>query len=298
MTHYSPLRFPGGKATLADFFAATLRMNRLQPAVFVEGFAGGAGAAIALLLREHVVEIVINDVDPLLYCFWKCVLCESDALCRRIERAELTVDFWKKQKRIARRNRRKRVDSHITVAFAAFFLNRCNRSGVFNGGPIGGLDQRGNYKLDARFNKQNLIERIQRIALYRDRVHLFNLDVVSLLQRLQRERLCDASRMLIYLDPPFFHKGPRLYDFAFRSRDHRRLAECLNRNLKFKWIVSYDDCADIHQIYRNQARNVLNMNYQVHTRRLGRELVISSMDCDLPEQVFAQPIAEREAVSG
>jgi DNA adenine methylase len=225
------------------------------------------------------------------------VLTEPDALCSRIERAQLTVQFWQKQKRLARRNHRRRVDSHLSVGFAAFFLNRCNRSGVFNGGPIGGLDQRGNYKIDARFNKADLIARIQRVALYRDRVRLCNVDAIRLLRGLQRNRATNPSRTFVYLDPPFYHQGPRLYNFAFKSTCHKRLADFLNNEMKLKWMVSYDDCADIHNIYRKQARNVLNMNYQVHTRRLGRELVITSMDCELPEEFF-EPNDQKCEVAG
>jgi DNA adenine methylase len=286
MTHCSPLRYPGGKATLAPFLAATIRANRLQPAIFVEPCAGGAGAAISLLLREHVVEVILNDIDPLIYCFWKSVFKDSDEFCNRIERAPLTVDYWRRQKLIATRNSYRRVNSVFTVGFAAFFLNRCNRSGVFNGGPIGGLDQTGTYKIDARFNKTDLIERIQRIAQYRERVRVYNFDAVHFLRRVQKGYFGKVSRMLVYLDPPFFQKGPCLYNFAFADDGHKRLAAFLNKDAKFKWAISYDDWPEIQRIYRRQARNIVNMNYQVHTRRLGRELLISSMNCQLPDEWF------------
>lgn len=44
--------------------------------------------------------------------------------------------------------------------FSTLFLNRKNRRGIINSGSIGGYNLNGNYKLDCRFNKINLINNI------------------------------------------------------------------------------------------------------------------------------------------
>ena len=69
---------------------------------------------------------------------------------------------WEKQKRIYENTR-----SEFLLGFATFFLNRTNYSGVITGGPIGGFEQKGQWKIDARFNKKSLIDRIERISYFK-----------------------------------------------------------------------------------------------------------------------------------
>lgn len=69
----------------------------------------------------------------------------------------------------------------LELGFATFFLNRTNVSGVVNGGIIGGQEQTGKYKLDARFNRDTLSEKILKISEQRSRIVLFNQDAKELL---------------------------------------------------------------------------------------------------------------------
>src|SRR5687767_249651 len=61
--YYSPLRYPGGKTILFPFLLTKIEESGLRDVTYIEPFAGGAGAALALLFNEVVDRIVINDLD-------------------------------------------------------------------------------------------------------------------------------------------------------------------------------------------------------------------------------------------
>jgi DNA adenine methylase len=278
--HPSPLRYPGGKTALAPFLTDVIRLNDLSGGAYIEPFAGGAGAALKLLFSQLVSRIYINDKDPRIFAFWKAVLDETDQFIDRIGTVPLTVAQWKKQKRVFENWKQ---HSKFDIGFATFFLNRCNRSGVLNGGPIGGVDQTGNYKIDARFNRQELKRRIETISLYRDSIVAKNLDGVKFLDWIFAVKKLDPKECLVYLDPPYFEKAHSLYKVYFDDSDHRRLADYINQKHSFRWIVSYDNASLIRALYKGRWETCF-MRYSAHTVRVGRELIIPSQNCVLPNK--------------
>jgi DNA adenine methylase len=172
--------------------------------------------------------------------------------------------------------------SEEELAYTTFFLNRCNRSGILNAGPIGGINQNGNWKLDARFNKTELIKRIQKIALYKDRIHLFNLDAIKFLRWVQKQGF-RQSEVICYLDPPYVEQGKQLYNHYFTEKDHKSLAYLLQKKFKHHWIVSYDDHPIIHNSYKEVTKNIFEFNYYANQTKVGRELVICSKMLSLPD---------------
>lgn len=274
----SPLRYPGGKTFLKQFLCQAIQANGLEGGVYVEPFAGGAGAALGLLFSERVSEIHINDIDPCIYAFWKTVLEHTGPFLELLEKTSVTVGAWKKQKSVLRDYYGHSV---LEVGFATFFVNRCNRSGVFNAGPIGGIRQEGDYKIDVRFNKERLKKKIEKIALYKERITAWNLDGVALLSEIFATRSIRKDDCLVYMDPPYFRKAETLYSFYFTQTDHERLADCLNRSAGFRWILSYDDRAKVRRLYPGRKK-ILFRSYSIHSTRIGRELMISSRNCVLP----------------
>lgn len=178
MTEYfSPLRYPGGKGKLVPFFERLILDNGLSDGVYIEPYVGGGAVALSLLLKEYVSRIVINDKDRSLYAFWYSILHHSEELCRLIADTPVNMDTWHTMRDI--QNHKEDVDL-LSLGFSSFFLNRTNRSGILKAGVIGGYEQTGNYKIDARYSKENLISRIRRIATYADRIELHNEDAVDL----------------------------------------------------------------------------------------------------------------------
>lgn len=274
----SPLRYPGGKAILTDFLADVLAENELQDGTYIEPYAGGAGAAINLLLSEHVQHIILNDADPCVYAFWQAILTRTSEFIKRIENTPISIEEWKRQRNIYRRQK---SHSRIKVAFASFYLNRCNRSGIIvNGGPIGGFEQNGKWKLDARFNKGGLVRRIEKIRLYRDRIEIHNLDAIEFLKRVASKE----SDCLVYLDPPYYIKGRELYLNHYRPGDHAQLASFIQTQKHLKWIMTYDDVPEIRTLYQSCNLVPFQLNYSAHSRKKGNEILIHGPDVVLPEQ--------------
>ncbi len=265
--HYSPLRYPGGKTFLFPFFDDVIKTNGLKKVTYVEPFAGGAGAALALLLSGKVDRIVINDLDNAIFAFWKSVVFDSVKFIKKIRSTPVTIREWRRQKAIYNDPKA----GLFNLGFATFFLNRTNTSGILNGGPIGGLKQQGKYKIDARFNKEALIERIQKIAFYKDKISVFNKDGVNLIGE-----YLNKKNAFIYLDPPYFEKGASLYLNHYKKEDHEALARKLNGNPDAFWLLTYDNKKEIKALYPERKIINFSLNYNAYISRKGRELMILS----------------------
>ena len=167
------------------------------------------------------------------------------------------------------------------MGFAAFFLNRTNRSGIMSGGVIGGKDQAGLWKMDARFRKSDLIGRIRRVASYRSRIHLYELDAATLLHDVVPTL---PLRTLIYLDPPYYVKGRDLYDDHYQPSDHEKIAR-LTDQLSHPWIVSYDDVESIRQIYSGRRMRSFDLNYSASRITSGHEVMIFQDGLNIPDDI-------------
>ncbi|MGJ8689850.1 MAG: DNA adenine methylase [Gammaproteobacteria bacterium] len=284
----SPLRYPGGKSVLYEFLAEVIEDNGLQDGVYAEAYAGGAGAALKLLFSEHVGSIAINDADLCVYSFWKAVLDTPEKFIRLIEKTPVTIGEWHKQRKIYDNPSSR---SCLAVGFATFFLNRCNRSGILmNSGPIGGYGQEGRWLLDARFNKEDLIKRIEKIQLYRDRIAVTNLDAIDFLEDIASKNP-QSSKVFVYLDPPYYVKGSSLYMNHYQHEDHVKLAKFIGIESRFKWVMSYDNCKQINEIYESYRRIAFNLSYSAHTAKVGSELLIYNESLIIREETETLPVA-------
>ena len=276
----TPLRYPGGKSSLSSFLAQVVELNDLQGGTYVEPYAGGAGAALNLLFQGTVSRIVINDFDPAIYAFWVSVLNETDELSHRISSVPLNIEEWHRQKNILKTYNQQNISD---VGFAALFLNRCNRSGILKAGPIGGQDQTGAYTMDVRFNRENLVKKIRRIERHKERISVYNLDAIDLLQNVVPGI---SGPKLIYLDPPYFTKGPQLYMNAYEHDDHENLAWALGKMSSSDcWVLTYDDAHEIRALYQNSVTSTYTLNYSAAQSKQGRELLITPPWLMLPHKI-------------
>lgn len=261
----SPLRYPGGKGCIYEFMTHLLRENDMVGIRYAEPYAGGAGLALALLMDEYVSDIYINDLDPSIYSLWWAILNRPDDLMSWIENVDISIEEWKNCKEIQKNYK---IVDVLELAKATFFLNRTNVSGVLSGGVIGGLEQNGKYKIDARFNRDDLEARILRIVQFSHRIHLSNQDGLMFLQEMNRRK----EEMFIYMDPPYYKKGADLYLNAFKDIDHENLSKAV-RKLKMYWMVSYDNQPFILNLYE-QYNKVLYQLSQCASNRIGDEVII------------------------
>lgn len=269
----SPLRYPGGKTAIAPFLRALIRRNGLCGGLYVEPYAGGAGAALALLFDGTVGSIHINDKDPHIHAFWEAILVDAPAFLELMETTPVDMENYARCQAVYRAC--DKSDS-LGLGFATFFLNRCNTSGVLAGGPIGGKAQTGRYKLNARFQKPLLKNKIQRIWASRNRIRLTNLDALELLAFVEHE----SPEAFVYLDPPYYKKGKCLYLNFYKHADHLQLSEAIQGSSLRNWLISYDLAPEIEAFYHHGPDNpntrVNTLNYSLRTVRKGQELLIKS----------------------
>ena len=258
----SPLRYPGGKSKLVPRIAPyTENFN-----CFIEPFAGGASISLNLLMSDMVEKIILNDSDQGIYSFWKAILTETDAFIDKMYNTKITPAEWKRQKNIYL------SESHysLQLGFATFFLNRVCRSGILTAGIIGGNEQSGNYKMDCRFNKPVLEKQIKNIALHKNQIEIYGLDIHDFLKHIP------DKNGLIYLDPPYYNKGHELYRQFFHPEDHEQLRISLENYIKNPWLITYDNAPQIKEIYYNYTIKEIELSYSIQSKRKETELLILS----------------------
>lgn len=275
---YSPLRYPGGKGKLAPFMKYLIESTGHEGGTYIEPFAGGAGIALDLLENNVVNQIVINDLDKGIYSFWRALLNETDRFIEEINNVSLSIDEWHRQRMIMLNSDKK---YSFELGFATFYMNRTNRSGIIKGGVIGGLEQNGNWKLDARFNKENLIKRISRIAERKDGIHIYNKDVVSLIRNYLPKY---EDNTFVYFDPPYFEKGKQLYLNFFDYQDHVYIEKMINESVNFDWVITYDDVPEIANIYINHELRRFDLSYSAAEKRTASEIIIFSNGSMIPDK--------------
>lgn len=280
----SPLRYPGGKARIADFIKQVVKDNELLDGVYVEPYAGGAAVALSLLMDEYVSRIIINDKDRSIYAFWHSVLYDTDRLCQLVEETPVNMETWRIQREYQSPENKKTADL-LSLGFSTFFMNRTNRSGIIKAGVIGGFDQTGNYKIDARYRKEDLIARIRRIASYADRIELHNDDAVDLVKHIVQTA---PQNTIMYLDPPYYKKGRGLYMNYYNDADHKRICDVITHVDSLRWIVSYDNSPFIKSLYQAFRSQEFYLNYSANNNGKGTEVIFFSDNCKVTEEALGK----------
>ncbi len=265
---YSPLRYPGGKNILNKYVINLINSNKLNGCTYIEPYTGGGAVALKLLIDDIVGHIVINDYDRSIYAFWYSVLYHTDDLCNLIQDTEINMDNWYIQKGI---QKEKNSIDLLTLGFSTLFLNRTNRSGIIKAGVIGGKDQKGNYKLDCRFKKDDLIEKIKLISSYKDKISLYNLDTLELIKNVIPSIV---GKKFIFFDPPYYNKGASLYVNFYKHNDHLDLKDCISEIEDSFWIITYDNVDEISDLYKEYRQKTYKLRYTAAKKQVGQEIMI------------------------
>lgn len=276
---YSPLRYPGGKARFAPYIAEVMRVNGLDGGHYLEPFAGGAGVALELLFDGHASHVHINDLDPAVHAFWSAATSDPEGMLRLLHETPITMDEWHRLRRVMLDQ-----DPSLSITergFATLFVNRTNRSGILKGGVIGGKGQSGVYKLDARFSKEMIALRLDRIARHADNISVHCEDAYSLLSRAS-DLL--PNRSMIYLDPPYYVKGRDLYRNFYKHDDHLQIAQLLQSpSFSMGWVVSYDSAPEICEMYSGSEALKYGLHYTAQARYIGDEVMFFKDGLKVPE---------------
>ncbi len=274
---YTPLRYPGGKARFAPLVTSIIEENELLGGHYLELYAGGAGIALDLLFSGAVSHVHINDVDPAIYKFWHAAVNDTDSILKLLFDTPINMKQWNYWRDVMNG---KVECSNTEIGFATLFMNRTNRSGILKAGVIGGKKQSGKYKLDARFDKDKIANRIKRIALYRDKISIYDVDALELLKS------CKSflpKKSLIYLDPPYYVKGEGLYRNFYTHEDHLAIAKTLkSKAFKYNWILTYDHSPEILDMYKSCKSNLYDLYYTAQRRYSGEEVMFFSDQIQVP----------------
>ena len=286
----SPLRYPGGKRKLANFVKVLMASNGLVDGEYAEVYAGGAAIALELLYEEYVRRIHINDLDRGIHAFWVAATQETDGICRRVRDTPVTIDEWRRQRDTYLAPQPDPLD----LAFATLFLNRTNRSGIVTGGPIGGLQQQGTWRIDARYRSADLLHRVEKVGRFSSRIDVSGLDGADFIRTVVPAL---PERSLVYLDPPYFVKGQEaLYSNYYRPEDHALIAE-LVASLDVPWLVSYDDVPDIRALYPEAARLAYTIAYSANDRYRGAEIAFFADSLDVPAVANPSTVTKRDVLA-
>ena len=289
----SPLRYPGGKGKVSNFIKLLMLENGLVGREYYEVYAGGASVALALLYEQYASHIHINDLNRSVHAFWRAALEDTDALCKLIFDTPVTIDEWMRQKSVQKAESPDTLD----LAFSTFFLNRTNRSGIISAGVIGGKEQKGHWSLDARYNKNDLIARIKKLARHRSRITITGIDATLFLEISLRQ---SARPCFAYLDPPYYVKGQGLYEHFYQHDDHVNIASIV-RSLNCPWVVSYDAVPEVMALYSEYSQIEYDLSYSAQNRYSGNEVMFFSSDLDIadlessPAQVKPQTVCRTRA---
>jgi DNA adenine methylase len=276
----TPLRYPGGKGRISGFIEDIIFLNNLEGCTFYELYAGGAGASVNLLLNGFCENIVLNDLDYHIYAFWYSILYHTDQFVKLVNDTKIDVQNWRQQKEIYDNCKNHEI---IEVGFSTFFLNRANRSGIlYKAGPIGGFDQTGNYKIDVRFNKLDLISRIERVASMESQIKIHNKESKLFLVSVFKKK---SEKKIIFLDPPYYIQGENLYMSFYNDNDHAELCKTLTKHRDENWLLTYDNCDRINSLYSNFRRTHVPMSYTLQSKRTSKEIAIFSDSLYLPKSI-------------
>ncbi|MBB4635514.1 DNA adenine methylase [Longimicrobium terrae] len=274
---------------MANYVKLLFLSNEMVGYDYAEPYAGGASVALSLLFEQYASRVHINDLNPSVFAFWNAVLHDTDSLCARIRDVAVTVDEWHRQKAVQQATDPEQLD----LAVSTFFLNRTNRSGIIEGGIIGGKNQTGNWKLDARFNKDDLIRRISKIARQSERITLTRRDAACYL----RDVVPTLPRStFLYLDPPYFVKGRGLYQNFYDPDDHAEISAAMD-HVERPWLVSYDAAPEIIRLYGRHSLLTYGLSYSAADRYSGAEVMFFSRglirpDVDSPAKVKSRVVSK------
>ncbi len=277
MKFNTPLRYPGGRDHLANFMKMIFVQNGLLGGQYVEPYAGSAGIALNLLTRGYVSCIHLNDVNPAIYAFWHSVIHQPEALCKAIHDVKITTEEWQRQKNILNAPEN---HSQLEVGFSIFLLNRINRLGILWRESIDGRTPMSHWNPDARFNKNDLIRRIEWIALHRSLIRLYHLDAADFIKTVLPTL---PDKTLVYLDPPYDANERLLQeDHPSLQSTQRYIATLVKKHITQPWVASYHYTPEIIETYKGYPAitysNAQNRHKGAEVIFFCKKLIIPSMN--------------------
>jgi DNA adenine methylase len=290
-------RYPGGKgkSKLCNEIARRLTDQAEHTGLqYREPFFGGGSVGLKFLSdNPGTKKIWINDKDIGISCLWTAVIRYHDDFKSRVHGFVPSVTAFRelRSELTTISTLPKQCDEIVDIGFKKLAIHQISYSGLGtkSGGPLGGVEQKSKYKIDCRWSPDYICKKVDKLHSQFKTIEVqgdgcTNLDFSSLIE----DTSCDS---LLYLDPPYYVKGNDLYQCGFTSKDHERLASAL-KNTKHAWVLSYDDCHEIRELYKWAYIEPLNVNYSITAlkdKKTGERLSRTKAElliCPRQENVF------------
>ena len=268
----TPLRYPGGKTWLLDYVKAFARFHKLSSTTIVEPYGGSASISVGLIRSQLVTDATVCERDPLIVAFWNVAIHRNEELIEYLSSLEINMETWYGLRRYLDLEKTN-LQNELEAAGAFLFFNRTNYSGIIKGGPLGGKKQLSKYKLNCRFNKGRIADKIRSLKALEDKLKIIQIDG---LEYMKNHALQSPDNVFFYVDPPYYGAGKDLYRFYFTDFDHQQLSAFLT-GTEIPWLLSYDDAEFIRNLYQKKSNLPVYTDYQSgHLRRGVKELLISN----------------------
>ncbi|WP_298279512.1 DNA adenine methylase [Ferroplasma sp.] len=268
----TPLRYPGGKATLINYVEKFLTSNDISVDYILEPYAGTASISIGLLRDNLVSYAYINDADQMVYAFWKTIIDNNTELIEMVNSVDVTLDTWLNYKKYLIDNPLGKYNQK-DLAMAFLFLNRTSFSGIIKAGPLGGKKQNSKYGIGCRFNKKRITDKIHFLSQFSDKISIYNHDGIKFMGDMIKEQ----SDAFIYVDPPYYKVGKLLYNVYFTQEQHEELANYLKSIEEQPWLLSYNNEEFILNLYSEKHNQEIYLDYHSgHYRTKIKEYVFSN----------------------
>jgi len=251
----SIFRYPGGKTKMLPILMDYINPLMENQTKFVDVFVGGGSVLLEVATKYPKIDLYANDKDYWMYCFWKIVsgsdFTKFSALTDMIT-VKPTLELFYKL-------RQEQTKDEVECAYRAIFFNRTTFSGIFYSGPIGGKEQKSQYPIDCRYNSKKIIQKLNACRkLLIDRTEVSNKDFSELEVLIKQD-------IPAYLDPPYYAMGNSLYIQKMSNQDHIDLSSILSS--RKNWILSYDDCSEIRNLYKTNQIIDLAARYCINGKK-------------------------------
>src|ERR1700712_2090169 len=225
-------RYPGGKHKFRAAILPLLQDEKFLTCQYREPFVGAGGIGLQMMVAGHRTAW-INDRDVGIWALWYSVKHHSNELVARIMAYTPSIeDFLPFKKYLLADPKPQSKDEIIQTAFRKLVIHQTSFSGlgVMSGGPLGGRHQQ-KCLVNSRWSPRSICRKIRDINAMLGEVDVSNTDFSALITD-------QSKRALLYLDPPYYMQGPKLYQHGFEHADHVRLRDLL-RATPYHWILSY-----------------------------------------------------------
>lgn len=235
-SHWSPLRYPGGKRALLPYARTWLTSLPRRPKHLVEAFAGGAGVGLTALSEDLIDGLTLIELDADVANLWSVVFSE---------RGTDLADYVQTISSPAAAHgvlQLPRVDP-LDHAVHTLIHNRLSYNGIraAGAGMLGAPD--GAPASSWCFNPETLAARIRALSSRRACVTVINDDALAVLPT-----FASSTDTVFYLDPPYSAAGTfasRLYPHW--QLDHHRLMT-VTSELEGPFLFSHQDAALIRRL--------------------------------------------------